>query len=694
MKINKIFTLFFLLFLSTTVFAQVSYNTFVASIMNQVNADSVYKFERHLCGDTVCMIGGSPYTISTRHYAQTGNLKASQYIYEKFQSFGLTTWYQNITSTDINVLAKKVGTKYPNQYVIICGHYDDMPTGTNSPGADDNASGTVCVLEAARILKNVNLPYTIIFAAWDEEERGLYGSAGYADSAYLRGDSIIAVLNFDMIAYDGNSDGALDVNTNTASMPLANLYAQIVSLYQPTLVPQVTTSLNGGSDHQSFQQKGYQAILAIEDNSDFTPYYHTPNDTYASLNRPYFVKMIKAGIAALVTIAGDYKITINHTPLSTGPITTSRIATAVIKSSYRLGVGSNLPRLYYKVNSGAFNYLTPSYSNLDTFKFTIPGQVIGTTVSYYIAAQDSAGTLIATLPSGGTGVNPPGTTPPTTTYSYQVANVNIINIGNGTSTSNYPYTTYWMDGRTQMLYLANEINADNPNVSGYISKLGFNVVSNSTQAMSGFTVKMQLTSATSLTGWVTSGWTTCYSGTYTVPGTGMQYIDMQSPLQYAGTGNLLVEICYDNSSYTSYSPVYATSNAGKTWGYYTDNSSGCTMTGGATQSLRPNISLYLTTSTGVGSLQTGIPTKFDMKQNYPNPFNPVTKINYEIPKASHVSLKVFDILGREVASLVNGNMEAGYYTYDFDASTLSSGVYIYKITAGTFEKTMRMMVVK
>ncbi|MBI5401797.1 MAG: M20/M25/M40 family metallo-hydrolase [Ignavibacteriae bacterium] len=694
MKQIKFFTLFFLLFLSTTVFAQVSYNTFVASIMNQVSADSVYKFERHLCGDTVCMIGGSPYTISTRHYAQTGNIKASQYIYEKFLSYGLSPWYQNITSTDINVLAKKTGTKYPNQYVIICAHYDDMPSGTTAPGADDNASGTVCVLEAARLLKNVNLPYTIIFAAWDEEERGLYGSTAYADSAYNRGDSIIAVLNFDMIAYDGNNDGALDVNTNTASMPLANEYAQIVSLYQPTLVPQVTTSLNGGSDHQPFQQKGYKAILAIEDNSDFTPYYHTVNDNYLSLNKPYFVKMIKAGIAALVTIAGDYKITINHTPLSTGPSTAPRIATAVIKSSYRLGMGSNVPRLYYKVNNGSFNYLTPSYTNLDTVKFTIPGQVIGTTVKYYIAAQDSAGSLVATLPSGGSGVNPPGTTAPTTTFEYQVANVNIINIGNGTSSSNYPFTTYWMDGRTQMLYLASEINADNPNATGYISKLGFNVVSNSSQAMSGFTVKMQITSATSLTGWVTSGWTTCYSGTYTVPGTGIQYIDMQTPLQYAGTGNLLVEVCYDNSSYTSYSPVYATSNAGKTWGYYTDNSSGCTMTSGAAQTLRPNISLYLTTSTGTSNQTVGLPTKFDMKQNYPNPFNPVTKINYEIPKASFVTLKVFDILGREVASLVNGNMEAGYYAYDFDASTLSSGAYIYKITAGTFEKTMRMMVIK
>jgi len=214
MRYFKLFISFFILTISTSLFAQVSYNAFVANIMNQVNADSVYKYERQLCGDTSCVIGGSPYTIPSRHYATQGNIKASQYIFERFQSFGLTSWYQNITSTMINVLAKKIGTKYPNQYVIICSHYDDMPSGATAPGADDNASGTIAVIEAARLLANVNLPYTIVFAAWDEEERGLYGSQAYADTAYAHGDSIIAVLNFDMIAYDGNGDGALDVNTN------------------------------------------------------------------------------------------------------------------------------------------------------------------------------------------------------------------------------------------------------------------------------------------------------------------------------------------------------------------------------------------------------------------------------------------------------------------------------------------------
>lgn len=287
--------------------AQIQYNSYVASLMNNSVADSLYRYERQLCGDTACVIAGASYTIQSRHYSKQGNIKAAEYILERFQSFGLNSSYQTITSTMVNVLGKKTGTRYPNQYVIICAHYDNMPSTTVAPGADDNATGTAAVIEAARVLKNISFPYTILFAAWDEEERGLYGSKAYADTARRKGDSIIAVLNFDMIGYDGNGDGALDINTNTASAWLATDFFQCVQLYQPTLIPQITYSLNGGSDHQSFQQKNYSAILSIEDNSDFTPYYHTVNDTYSSLNKPYFFKMAKAGIAVLVTFAGNFK---------------------------------------------------------------------------------------------------------------------------------------------------------------------------------------------------------------------------------------------------------------------------------------------------------------------------------------------------------------------------------------------------
>ncbi|MAT56659.1 MAG: hypothetical protein CMF23_01650 [Ignavibacteriae bacterium] len=89
-----------------------------------------------------------------------------------------------------------------------------------------------------------------------------------------------------------------------------------------------------------------------------------------------------------------------------------------------------------------------------------------------------------------------------------------------------------------------------------------------------------------------------------------------------------------------------------------------------------------------------LPSKFMLEQNYPNPFNPTTSIEYSVPSSEYVSLKVYDVLGNEVASLVNENKNAGSYRIDFNASTLSSGVYFYKITAGNYTETKKMMLIK
>lgn len=89
-----------------------------------------------------------------------------------------------------------------------------------------------------------------------------------------------------------------------------------------------------------------------------------------------------------------------------------------------------------------------------------------------------------------------------------------------------------------------------------------------------------------------------------------------------------------------------------------------------------------------------IPKDFSLQQNYPNPFNPSTKINFSIPNDERVSLKVFDILGSEIATLVEKNLRAGSYEFNFDASNLSSGIYFYKIKAGNFEQVKKMNLLK
>jgi len=278
---------------------------------------------------------------------------------------------------------------------------------------------------------------------------------------------------------------------------------------------------------------------------------------------------------------------------------------------------------------------------------------------------------------------------------FKIINLTNICIGTGTTSSNYPFTTYWMDGRTQILLTAAEIIAAGGAANASITKLGFDVLTASAQLINGFNVRYQHTAQTSLTGFVTTGWTTGFSGTYTVPGTGMRNIDMTPPyFVWNGTSNLLIEICYDNTSYTTYSTVKSTAASGMTWGYYTDNSTGCTMTGGAAQSNRPNVCLTVTTSTGANQNGSLVPNVYSLSQNYPNPFNPVTKINFALPKQGFVTLKIYDVLGREVRTLVNEVKSAGQFSVDFNASEFSSGVYFYKLETNGFSDIKRMMLIK
>ncbi len=89
-----------------------------------------------------------------------------------------------------------------------------------------------------------------------------------------------------------------------------------------------------------------------------------------------------------------------------------------------------------------------------------------------------------------------------------------------------------------------------------------------------------------------------------------------------------------------------------------------------------------------------IPSEYQLSQNYPNPFNPTTKISFSIPKATNVELSVFNILGQKVATLVNKELAAGSYKYDFDASNLTSGIYFYKLQAKDYSQVRKMMLLK
>jgi len=382
-------------------------------------------------------------------------------------------------------------------------------------------------------------------------------------------------------------------------------------------------------------------------------------------------------IAATDTV----KPVITHTPLSNTP---KMQWPATVTASATDNIGIDSVWVKWRKNSTTaktFRLLYTSGTNYSAAFNSDTSQVaVGDTIYYRVFARDNSSMHNADS---------------TAQYSFTIINQANIIVGTGTTSSNFPFTTYWMDGRTNYLYFASELQVG----PASIAAIGFNVITADPAPINEFTIKMQNTTATSISGFTASGWTTCYSQTYTLPGTGWQMINLTTPFQYTG-GNLLVEVCYNNSSYSAYSPVYCSSTTGDYWGRYNDLStaSGCgytawTMTTGPVGKANTRFTMNPGT-TAVTPIGTTVPQSYSLAQNYPNPFNPVTKINFAIPKQGFVTLKVYDMLGREVTKLVNEVKQAGTYSVDFDATRLSSGVYFYKLEAGGFVDTKRMVLIK
>jgi len=209
----------------------------------------------------------------------------------------------------INLIATKTGTQYPDQHYIVCAHYDAITYTTPmtfAPGADDNGSGTAAVIEAARIFKDYDFDYSVKFILFPGEEQGLHGSQAYASNAAATGEQILGVLNMDMIGYDGNNDGLVEIHAGTipASQTIGSLMSSNITNFGLSLIPEYKTSNSStASDHSPFWDHGFAAIMHIEDFQDFTPFYHTDGDVLSTMNQPYFLDNAKLTIGTLAQLA-------------------------------------------------------------------------------------------------------------------------------------------------------------------------------------------------------------------------------------------------------------------------------------------------------------------------------------------------------------------------------------------------------
>ncbi|UCC12729.1 MAG: M28 family peptidase, partial [candidate division WOR-3 bacterium] len=201
-------------------FPDVNYSQTVADIVDLVDPDSVLAKVQRL------------QDFRTRLSEHDSCLAAANEIFDRFTALGMdTVYFQYHTGGHApNVIAVKNGTVYPDSmYAIICGHFDSYAfySPDEAPGADDNASGTAAVMEAARVMRDYDFEYSVRYIAFSGEEYGMYGSGYYAQQARNQGDSIIGVINGDMLAYVDATPESLEViakPTNPPCEPFADFF--------------------------------------------------------------------------------------------------------------------------------------------------------------------------------------------------------------------------------------------------------------------------------------------------------------------------------------------------------------------------------------------------------------------------------------------------------------------------------------
>ncbi|MCF6172043.1 MAG: M28 family peptidase [Bacteroidales bacterium] len=318
----KKYLLFFSAFVFSLSITSQTYKPAIDSLIQKVNQDSLASFVRILSGEDSVYVNGQKVLIKGRVYDD--NDLAEDYLFEKLTFYGLSPVKQSFRINGTNVYATKYGTANPDEYYLICAHYDAV----TDYCADDNGSGTATVLEAARLMSTMNFSYSLVFAFWDEEEIGLFGSAFYAWAAAGDGMDIRGVVNIDMIGWDSDNDGLVEIHSdyNSESMDISDTMIEVNSAYGLSLLPAEKRPGTGASDHASFWDYGYGAVLLIEGywSGDFNPYYHSTEDRISRFNIPYFHKAAQLAIGSTATLAVvDETVNINNIGSPSGNISLS-----------------------------------------------------------------------------------------------------------------------------------------------------------------------------------------------------------------------------------------------------------------------------------------------------------------------------------------------------------------------------------
>jgi hypothetical protein len=355
-------------------------------IQAAVNAVSASNLEQHVVDLS---------SIFTRCASSSGAITARNQIAAKLQGFGYSTSYQTFSgSYSANVVAELPGTAVPERVVVIGAHYDSIGSSCSGsgPGADDNASGTAGVIEAARVLANAG-PFenTIRFILFSAEEFGLIGSNYSSGQSQSAGEDIVAMINSDMSAYRANGDTRdVDFVTNNSTGSLISFCSSVSSLYVGNWASKQGSLSGGTSDHQSYFQDGFPAIFFFEDVSQYSPYIHSSADSYPQSTTDFLLSqmLVRGIVASAATLAEPVDLTLSHTPL----VDTQSLGPYEVRCQVGTPGGGNVSTvdLHYAIGSGAFQAVAMTPDGGDWRAF-IPGGGSPVTIEYYISATDDLG---------------------------------------------------------------------------------------------------------------------------------------------------------------------------------------------------------------------------------------------------------------------------------------------------------------
>lgn len=309
----------------------------------------------------------------------------------KFEEFGYDSVILDpfIYSSDQveNVVAYKIGSTLPDHHVVVGAHRDAV---SGSPGADDNASGSAGVLEIARVLKDIETEMTFVFILFTGEEQGLNGAWSYANEAATNGDSIVMMLNMDMIAFEGNTDDVTTYHSSDAT------YAQLWNDIADSLTGLVghLSGTSQYSDHYPFQQNGYDVVFLIE--YIFNDWYHTFRDSTSYMDFTYMKRIVQSSLAT------SYYVNATYIPLPglqfsyPGGIPTSVYPGVAETFEVQVdGSSGGVPiagtgELHYSVNGGAYTTVSMTDLGSGLYEATIPALLCDDNkVEFYVSADES-----------------------------------------------------------------------------------------------------------------------------------------------------------------------------------------------------------------------------------------------------------------------------------------------------------------